>query len=317
MRYWLLILLPLVFMGCSEPDNDTPATSQSPEQSQPSSDRQSQADATPATAETAPDTRKEKSAGTEIVAEEIEYTVNDQSFTGYLAYDNSIEGKRPGVLVVHEWWGHNEYARNRAEQLAEMGYTAFALDMYGTGKVTEHPEDAQKFMEEATSNPEQAKERFLKAKAILEGHPTTNPDRTAAIGYCFGGGVVLNMARAGVDLDGVASFHGSLAPMFEADPGEVTAEVLVLHGGDDKMIPQEQVDAFKAEMEEANVDYEFIDYPGAMHSFTNPDATAAGEEYDLPMAYDAEADEKSWAELKTFLSSLWDKDSAGEGDADQ
>ncbi len=120
-----------------------------------------------------------------------------------------------------------------------------------------------------------------------------DPERIAAIGYCFGGGVVLNMARAGVDLDGVASFHGSLAPMFDAEPGEVSAQVLVLHGADDKMIPQEQVDAFKAEMEAAEVDYEFIAYPGALHSFTNPGATDAGEKYDLPMAYDADADERT------------------------
>lgn len=306
MRHWLLLLLPLVLIGCSEPDTDTPATYQSPDRAQPAAGEQSQAEAMPETAK-----------GTQIITEEIEYTVNDQSFTGYIAHDGSIEGKRPGVLVVHEWWGHDEYARSRAEQLAEMGYTAFAMDMYGTGKVTDHPEDAQKFMEEATSDPELVKARFLKARDILENHATTNPDRTAAIGYCFGGGVVLNMARAGVDLDGVASFHGSLAPMFEAERDKVTAQVLVLHGGDDPMIPQEQVEAFKAEMDEANVDYTFIAYPGVTHSFTNPDATAAGEQYDLPMAYDAEADEQSWAELEAFLASLWEKDSADEGGTGQ
>ncbi len=316
MKNWSLLLLPLLLVGCSEPGSESDPTGENSDQTRMASQQQSPAEAAPEPAAAEPAKATNTGSGTEIVTEDIEYTVNGEPFTGYIAYADTDQGKRPGVLVVHEWWGHNEYARNRAEQLARMGYTAFALDMYGAGKVTEHPADAQKFMEQATKNPEQAKERFLKAKQILEEHATTDPERTAAIGYCFGGGVVLNMARAGVDLDGVVSFHGSLAPMFEAEPGEITADILVLHGGADKMVPQKQVDAFKQDMEEANADYEFISYPGVMHSFTNPGATAIGEKYDLPLAYDEQADEKSWAELKAFLDALWPEE-AGDSNAEQ
>lgn len=311
MKNWLLLIIPLVCIGCSESGPEDRSAVQPDEQTPAYSDDQPSPQASPAPEEPEP-ADKDIGTETEIVTEEIEYRVNDQPFTGYLAYGDNIEGKRPGVLVVHEWWGHNDYARNRAEQLARMGYTAFALDMYGAGKVTEHPGDAQKFLEEATKNPEQAKERFLKAKQLLEEHPTTHADKTAAIGYCFGGGVVLNMARAGVDLDGVASFHGSLAPMFEAEAGDIEASILVLHGGDDEMVPEDQVKAFKEEMDNANADYEFINYPGAKHSFTNPDATAVGEKHDMPLAYDAEADRKSWAELKDFLEALWTEEAKGE-----
>ena len=254
----------------------------------------------------------DNAAAADLVTKEITYEVDGEPFTGYLAYDGTVEGKRPGVLVVHEWWGHNEYARARAEQLARMGYTAFALDMYGAGKTTRHPDTAA--VREAGGEPvalaalvdrTEGKARFLKAKELLESHETTDAGKIAAIGYCFGGGVVLNMARAGVDLDGVASFHGSLAPTVEIQPEAVTAKILVLHGGDDELVPTAQVEAFKREMDQAGVDYEFVSYPGAAHSFTNPDATEMGKKHDMPLAYDAEADEKSWARLTAFLDSLW------------
>lgn len=241
-----------------------------------------------------------------IVGKTVEYTVNGASFTGYLAYDSNIDGARPGVLVVHEWWGLNDYARNRAEQLAAMGYTAFAADMYGEGKATIHPDDAMTFMNEALSNSEAAEQRFVAAENVLKQQPTTDPEKIAAIGYCFGGGVVLNMARAGVDLDGVASFHGTLAPFITAEPGTIKAKILVLNGADDPFVPEDQVAAFKAEMDALNADYRFINYAGVKHSFTNPDATEAGRINNMPLAYDADADAKSWEELTTFLHSLFD-----------
>ena len=318
MKRWLLVLFTLGCVACSDSGNNDPSTStdepagpasgMTPDTAQPTAPpvpeavELAMADETAAGVGTDP---AESEIPETIVTEEITYTVNGREFTGYIAYDDSIEGQRPGVLVVHEWWGHNDYARTRAEQLAALGYTGFALDMYGAGKVADHPDNAQQFMQEATKNPEQIKARFLKAKQVLEEHATTSPDRTAAIGYCFGGGVVLNMARAGVNLDGVASFHGSLASMVETKPEEITAKILVLHGADDAMIPREQIDAFKADLDAAGADYEFISYPGAMHSFTNPAATAVGEKYDMPLAYDAEADRKSWNALRDFLNSLW------------
>ncbi|MEJ2681144.1 MAG: dienelactone hydrolase family protein [Gammaproteobacteria bacterium] len=223
-----------------------------------------------------------------IATETIEYTVNGTPFTGFLAYDKAMEGRRPGVIVVHEWWGHNAYARSRAVQLAKLGYTAFALDMYGSGQVTDHPDEAMQFMKESLKNNEQVKARFLKAKAILQEQTSTNPDQIAAIGYCFGGGVVLNMARAGVDLDGIISFHGTLAPLFTSSPGTIKARILVLNA--------------------AGANYTFISYPNAQHAFTNPNASELGSRYHMPIAYNQQADTQSWHELQQFLASLWPHD---------
>jgi len=240
-----------------------------------------------------------------IKGKTVEYSAQGVVMKGYLAYDENIKGKRPGVLVVHEWWGLNEYARKRSKMLAELGYTALAVDMYGNGKVVMHPDDAGKFSSELMKNFDVAKTRFIAAMDFLKLQPTVDPTRIAAIGYCFGGGVVLNMARQGVDLKGVASFHGGLTAVKPAQPGNVKAKILVLDGADDKFIPPEQVDAFKQEMKSAGADFQFISYPGAVHSFTNPDADAYGKKFNLPLAYNANADKKSWNELKKFLNTIF------------
>ena len=237
--------------------------------------------------------------------EVIEYRLGDDTFSGYLAWDDAIEGKRPGVLVVHEWWGHNPYARRRAEMLAGMGYTAFALDMYGSGKLAEHPDDAKSFRMAVTSDMATAEARFGKALAVLRGQATVDAQRIAAIGYCFGGGMVLHMARAGMDLDGVASFHGSLATESPAQRGRVKASVLVLNGAADPFVPPEQVQTFEQEMEAAGVDYTLVNYPGVKHSFTNPDADSFGKRFDMPLAYDATADADSWKRLQEFLKAIF------------
>ncbi len=240
-----------------------------------------------------------------IVGKTVEYTVQGMVMKGYLAYDENIKGKHPGVLVVHEWWGLNDYARKRARMLAELGYTALAVDMYGEGKQAMHPDDARKFSSELMKNFDDAKARFLAAMEFLKQQPSVDSNRIAAIGYCMGGGVVLNMARQGVDLKGVASFHGSLTAVKPALPGSVKAKVLVLHGADDKFIPPEQIEAFKQEMKSAGADFQFISYPGAVHSFTNPEADDLGKKYNMPIAYNAQADQKSWDELKKFLSMIF------------
>ena len=244
-------------------------------------------------------------AAQKIEGTTVEYASQGVTFKGYLAYDENLKGKRPGVLVVHEWWGLNDYARRRAQMLAELGYTALAVDMYGDGKTAMHPDDAGKFSSELMKNFDVAKGRFMAAIEFLKQQPTVDPTRIAAIGYCFGGGVVLNMARQGVDLKGVASFHGSLSAVKPAAPGMVRAKVLVLHGADDKFIKPEEIEAFKKEMSEAGVDYMFISYPGVLHSFTNPDADALGRKFALPLAYNADADKKSWEELKMFLKRIF------------
>ncbi|MEM7401355.1 MAG: dienelactone hydrolase family protein [Pseudomonadota bacterium] len=243
----------------------------------------------------------------ELVTQEIEYQSDDALLTGYLAYDSSLEGKRPGVLVVHEWWGHNSYARRRAEMLAEQGYVAFAVDMYGDGKLAEHPDDAGKFMQQVTSNMPLAEKRLAAALGILNQQNVTDSSKTAAIGYCFGGAMVLHLARIGSDIDGVVSFHGSLGTKTPAEKNTVKAKVLVLHGEDDAFIPAEQVDAFKAEMKNAEVQYEFISYPNVKHSFTNPEADEFNEKFNLSaVKYDQHADEDSWNRMLKFFNQIFE-----------
>lgn len=241
------------------------------------------------------------SAQAAIIAKEVEYKANGTAMKGYLAYDDKIEGKRPGVLVVHEWWGLNEYSRKRARMLAELGYTALALDMYGDGKQAHHPEEANKFSSELMKNQDAAKARFEAAHALLAKQDTVDPKRIAAIGYCFGGTVVLEMARSGAELNSVVSFHGNLGTTTPAKPGAVKAKVLVLTGADDPFVPAEQVERFKKEMDAASVNYKLVVYPGAKHGFTNPDATEFGKKFKIPLEYDKAADEASWKEMQVFF----------------
>jgi predicted methyltransferase/dienelactone hydrolase len=244
-------------------------------------------------------------AGPDIAGEEVTYKAGDTTLKGFLAWDRSRPGKRPGVIVVHEWWGHNEYARKRARMLAELGYTALAVDMYGDGKQTAHPSQAQTFMQEATRDPAMTKARFDAGLAFLQAHETADATRVAAIGYCFGGAVVLNMARAGVDLDAVASFHGMLGAPAPAAPGATLAKVLVLTGAADPMVPAEQVAGFEREMRQAGASYEVVSYPGALHAFTNPAATEIGKLHNMPVAYDAAADADSWNRLQTLIATTF------------
>jgi dienelactone hydrolase len=236
-----------------------------------------------------------------LVGEEVSYQAGDTTLKGYIAYNTALEGRRPGVLVVHEWWGHNDYARERAERLAALGYTALAVDMYGDGKTAEHPDDAGKFAGAVRQNLPLMKERFEAAREFLNHHPTVDPELNAAIGYCFGGGVVLEMARHGLDLDAVVSFHGSLGGGSAVAAERVKARILVANGADDPFVSAEQIAAFKAEMDAAGADYTFINYPGARHSFTNPAADRFGERFGLPLAYDAAADADSWQAMLELL----------------
>lgn len=240
-----------------------------------------------------------------VIGKEVSYRAGDTLLKGYLAYDDSIRGKRPGVLVVHEWWGHNAYARHRAKMLAALGYTALAVDMYGDGRQASHPDDAGKFAGAVRKNMPEAEARFRAAMKLLHKHPTVDKQKTAAIGYCFGGGIVLEMARRGLPLDGVASFHGSLPTTNPAQKGKVKAKILVLNGADDPFTKPEQIAAFKQEMDDAGADYRFIDYPDAKHSFTNPQADEFGQRFNLPLAYSEKADNASWDELQRFLHRLF------------
>jgi|SRR5208283_407243 len=247
------------------------------------------------------------SADAKVIGKNIEYSAQGIVLKGYVAYDDKIQGKRPGVLVVHEWWGLNNYTRKRARMLAGLGYTALAVDMYGEGKKAMHPDDAKEFSSAVMKNFDTAKARFLSGIDLLKKQPTVDADRIAAIGYCFGGGVVLNMARQGVDLKGAVSFHGSLAAVKPAEPGMVKAKIRVYTGADDKFVPAEAVAAFKKEMTDAKVDFKVVSYPGAVHAFTNPEATQLGKKFNLPLAYNAKADKESWEEMKKFFDIIFKK----------
>ncbi len=244
-------------------------------------------------------------AWAEVRTQEIVYKVGDAEFTGYLAYDDEIDGKRPGVLVVHEWWGHNPYVRRRAEMLAELGYTAFALDMYGSGKLADHPDNARAFMQALMADLPGAEARFTAAKALLQQHDTVEAENIAALGYCMGGALVLHMARTGADLAGVVSYHGGLGTRTPAEPGRVKAKVVVFTGAADPLVPADQVQAFVGEMLAGAVDMELKAYPGVTHSFTNPDADEFGKRFGMPLAYDEAADADSWGRTQAFLEGLF------------
>lgn len=245
--------------------------------------------------------KKAEAPKSKITGEQVTYSADSVNMKGYIAYDASKQGKRPGILVVHEWWGHNPYARHRADMLAQIGYVALAVDMYGDGKTADHPKDAGMFAGEVMKRGPGATARFMKAMEILKANPNVDGNNIAAIGYCFGGSTVLNMARQGLDLKAVASFHGGLGTGTPAKKGEVKAKVLVCNGGADKFIPQSDIDAFKKEMEDAGVTYTFKSYEGALHGFSNPAADSLGKKFDMAIAYNAAADSASWADMKAFL----------------
>jgi dienelactone hydrolase len=236
-----------------------------------------------------------------VKGEEVTYKAGDTVLKGYLAYDDAVQGKRPGVLVVHEWWGHGDFVRDRARALAALGYTALAVDMYGNGTQVEHPDDAGKLAGAVRGNLPVMKARFSAARDVLGKHGTVDAKRIAAIGYSFGGSTVLEMARQGVDIAGVVNFYGDLTTQHPARKGGIKAKILVLNGADDPMIPPEQVNKFKQEMATAKANYKFVDYPGAKHLFSRPDADAIAKKYNLPLAYDAKADRESWVEMQSFL----------------
>lgn len=240
-----------------------------------------------------------------IVTEEVSYTVDDTTFNGYLAYDDS-KGKRPGILIVHEWWGYNDYAKNRAYMLAKAGYTALALDMYGSGKVASHPDNAKTFMMEVFNDLPAAEKRFDAAYTLLNNHKATMKDSIAAIGYCFGGAIVLHMARIGKPLAAVASFHGSLGSNLPAEiKPDIKARIRIFTGAADSMVPAEQVAAFTLEMFNAGADFGVQVYPGVKHSFTNPGADTLAKKFDMPLAYDMNADADSWQQtLALFTASF-------------
>jgi dienelactone hydrolase len=240
----------------------------------------------------------------ELKTEVIDYKHGDTALEGYLAYDDAFAGKRPGILVCHEWWGNNDYSRKRAEQLAGLGYVAFALDMYGRDVLAKDAKEAAEKAGGFKKDRSLMRARAMAGLDILRRHPKVDAENLAAIGYCFGGTTALELARGGADLKGVVSFHGALDTPDPADAKRIRGKVLVLTGADDPVVPKEQVTAFEDEMKKANIDARVVSYPGAVHGFTNP---ANGDDPKKGVAYNKEADEKSWEEMKTFFGKIFPK----------
>lgn len=238
-------------------------------------------------------------ASAEVQTKDVPYKHGDVDCVGFLAYDDAIEGPRPGVLVVHEWWGLNEYAKDRCKQLAELGYVAFAADMYGQGQVTEHPKTAGEMAGKVRANVAQWRARAFAALDTLKNQPQCDAQKLAAIGYCFGGSTALQLALADADLKAVASFHGGLPVPTEDEARHISGEVLICNGADDSFISAKSIDDFQAPLKKAGVKYKFINYPGARHGFTVPDADTKGLD---GLRYNKAADEQSWAELKELFA---------------
>jgi dienelactone hydrolase len=239
-----------------------------------------------------------------IKNETTSYSLDSVNMNGYIAYDSVSQTKRPVVLVIHEWWGQNDYVRNRANQLADLGYLAMAIDLYGNGLTADNPEKASQLAGPFYQNPQLAKDRFDAALTMIKKHPMADTNKIAAIGYCFGGGMALNIARLGENLKGVVSFHGSLIGV-PANKNTLKAKILICHGDGDEFVKPDELNKFKTEMAQNGITYIFKEYPGATHAFTNPEATAMGQKFALPIAYNAQADANSWGEMKLFLANVF------------
>jgi dienelactone hydrolase len=241
-----------------------------------------------------------------IKEEPVSYKDGEATMKGFVVYDDAKKGKRPGLILVHEWWGITKHMHNEARRFAREGYTVLIADMYGDAKTADNPKDAGALAGGVMKNPKVMEERFKAARETLAKQPTVDGSRIGAAGYCFGGAVVINMARAGADLDAVAGFHASLGLNTPAPaPGSVKAKVLVLNGADDPFVKPEQYAALKKDFDAAHADYRIVEYPGAVHAFTNPEATALGKKFNLPLRYDAKANKEAKAEAdKLFATTL-------------
>lgn len=240
-----------------------------------------------------------------IHTETLSYSVNGDAMHGYLAYDTDIEGKRPGVLVIHEWWGLNQYIQERAQQIAGLGYTALAVDMYGAGRTGDTPDQAGELMNTVLGDMATGTARLKAAYQVLHDHPTVDGSRMAVIGYCFGGAMALHMARIGMPLSAVVSFHGALGSFHKPEEGSVTAKILVCHGAADSMIPEEDIRSFKGEMDAAGADYTFTAYDGAQHGFTSREADENGRKYGIPVGYNEKADRESWQAMQGLFKEVF------------
>ena len=266
----------LLIVGCSQPKNDTTSSTESN------------------------DSLTVEVQKANIIQKEVKYLSGADTLVGYYYYDENSTEKKPGILVVHEWWGNNEYPQIRAEMLAKMGYTAFTVDMYGNGLMVDNPTDATTQSGKIYGNPELLKDRMMAGYETFKAMENVDSDRIAAIGYCFGGTVALNAANLGVPLDAVVSFHGGLAD-FNATEEMKETETLICHGLADQFVSEADVTNFKSGMNSMAAPFDFINYENATHAFTNENSTAVGEKFNIPIAYNEAADLKSWEDMKVFF----------------
>jgi dienelactone hydrolase len=251
-------------------------------------------------------TTEGNTANSQLKEDNTSYTGDGINMKGYVVYSDSVQGKRPAVLVVHEWWGMNDYSKSRARQLADLGYVAMAVDMYGNGQTASTPDEAMKLAGPFYGNPQLTKSRLDAALAKLKTYPQVDTNNIAAIGYCYGGYVVLNAAKLGEDLKGVVSFHGDLSGV-APDKNLLKAKVLVLHGEADTLVKPAVVNQFRKQMDSIGADYTFKSYPNAKHAYTNPQADSIDSKFHLGVGYNAEADKQSWEEMKQFLARIFSK----------
>jgi dienelactone hydrolase len=238
----------------------------------------------------------------DIVKTPIQYRQGTTNLEGLLVYDDAVQGPRPGVVVFPEWWGMTDYPKQRAEQLAKLGYVAFAADMYGNGTATDSADEAAKLMTAVRGDLNLMRARAQAALDVLSSDPHVDRKRIAAIGYCFGGTVALELARSGADLVGVVAFHAGLDTPRPQDAANIKGQVLVCTGGEDSFVPPAMVQAFEVEMRQGHVKWEVIVFGGAHHAFTNPVA----DSHHIPnIAYNAEADRRSWAAMKAFFDEIF------------
>ena len=238
-----------------------------------------------------------------IKEDSVNMTIDGKNYSGMVAYNQNQKEKRPAVIVIPEWWGLNDYIKSRTRQLAQIGYIAMAVDMYGDGKIAPDPSTAQKFASVYYNDPAKTKTHIDIAIEKIKTFPQTDTSKIAAIGYCFGGFVVLNAAKLGADLKGIVTFHGGLGGV-APEKDLLKAKILVCHGGDDQF-ENPHVAEFKKQMDSVGADYTFKVYPGATHAFSNPAATETGKKFDMPIAYNAEADTASWNDMKEFLKKIF------------
>ncbi len=240
-----------------------------------------------------------------VVTKTVAYEQGGAKLQSVLVYDDATTGLRPGVLVFPEWWGLNDYVKGRARQLAQLGYVALAVDMYGDGVTTTDPKKAGELAGQFYGKPLMA-ERAQAALDQLVKTGLVNDQQVAAIGFCFGGAVCQTLAYSGAPLVGIVSFHGSLVPAPADAAGKTHAKFLICHGALDPFTKPEAVDAFKKSLDEAKIDYQFVIYSGAVHAFTNPDADALAAASGLKgIGYNAEAAHRSWALMQQFFDEIF------------